>query len=522
MKPIIFILALCLVPFTSRAEVGANQQVLLETQLQERVFHIVQKADKSAIVQVKVDIRRLSATLPGVWSEATSVTPVTADGSLAGEGIEAIHVRVLSQIPEMPSWIQEEVKKSLVFDKVKVDTKFEKAKGKVSEDSKMDSTVETIKSVGKDIAEGLSKSGSGETGKQISSALWGLVGGLVITMILLCGAIFILGRKIESAFFRVVDEKLAPLVQAQAAAAGRRPGRDLDSQGSSTAAAVAQQAARSSAGASTDSNEFSDLSDASIFAIVMDCYWTHSDAYANFIWTKLSAKQRDALLGHKEFGAELFRYFQFARQFPAENLGYHQDVQYVDANSTFTKVDQKDLAKYIAANPVQAVSLTPLRWDQLPISLSDRLKATLAMNSSAAKPSVAAPLKASALRPLPRRLEVKTLSADDETYLWSNSTAVHADLRASLKTLVWLALCPQDVREAALGDIDARDLAEAWVGPEPVLEKLKEAIPAKKYEMVQHFLKDSTPDRNSPVFEHLVALGAQELKTPSSIKSAAA
>ncbi len=519
MKPILILLVCMFTSIAARADVGANQQVLLETQLQERVFRIVQKADKMAIVQVKVDIRRLSSQggLPGVWSDVTAVTPVTADGSLAGEGIEAIHVRVISQIPEMPAWIQDEVKKSLVFDKVKVDTKFEKAKGTVSEDSKMDSTVETIKSVGKDIADGLSKTGSGETGKQISSALWGLVGGLVITMVLLCGAIFILGRKIESAFFRVVDEKLAPLMQAQAAASSRRSRDD-----SPSAKAVATTPAAAAGSTASDKNEFADLSDASIFAVVMDCYWTSSDAYANFIWTKLSMKQRDALLSHKDLGPELFRYFQFVRQFSPENLGYHQDVQYVESDSSFTKVDQKDLAKYITSNPAQAVSVTPLRWDHLPISLSDRLKATLAMNNATSKPVVAAPLKASSLRPLPRRLEVKALSPDDETFLWSNPAMVQPDLRSSLKTLVWLALCPKEVREATLGEVDARDLAEAWVGPEQALAKLKEAIPPKKFDMLQSYLKETTPDRNSPVFEHLVAVGAQELKTPSDSKGAAA
>ena len=507
-------LAAIVLPFLppgARADVGAGQQVAIESQIQQRVFAIVGKADKQAIVHVKIAVKRMSSDLPGVWTQAKEVTPVTGDGALSVDGIEKIEVRVVTQVDELPAWVKDEAKRAIAFDKVKVELKYEKAKGKFAPDGKIDSVTDTLKDVSKDLINGVVKSGEG-AGRQVSTALWGVAGGVVVTVMLLCVAIFMLGRRIESAFFKVVDEKLAPLLQAQAAAAARQSRAQSRGTGNDAGGAKPGAQAAAATGGSAGANEFSDLSANAVFALVVDCYWTHSDAYAHYVWTKLSAKQRDELLANRDFGPELYRYFQFVRQFAPENLGYAQDVQYVEANSSFARVSQAELAKFVAENPAKASSITPLRWDKLPISLSDRLKATLAMNESQEQaPIQAVPLKASKWRELPRRLEVKSMTDEDEAFLWQNPDSVHPSLRGSLKTLVWLALAPLAARERILGEVDARDLAEAWVGPEPALEKIKEGVSPKKFEMIKSYLKETQPDRNSAVYETLAAQGAEAL-----------
>lgn len=494
------------------ADIGANQQVQLETQLEARVQSIVDKVDRHAIVQVHVSIKKVTSALPGVWAQDAATTPVANDGSLSMDGIDKIEVRIISQVEEVPAWIKDEVKKATTFGSVRVEAKYEKAKGTVTSDERSESIANAIKGFGKEMTDGLLQSKGGEAnqdvGNGIKLALWGIAGGLLLAMLFVSAAVFMLGRKIESSFFRVVDEKLGPLLQSAGGGGSRRSSEARDVSSPASNQVLNAPAQRLSGG--NEGGEFAQMSNDALYALVVDCYWTNTDGYAHYIWTELNMKQREFLLSHAEFGKELFRYFTFVRQFPVESLDYHRDVRYLEPSTVFSKVNQKELATYIQAHPAHASLVTPLRWDLLPLSLSERMKMTNSMNTAVeAKPAAAQSLKPSTLRDLPRKLEVKTLTADDEKFLWENPATVPANLRSGLKTLAWLAMAPLDYRQSVLSEVDARDLAEAWTGPEAVLAKLQEAVPAKKFEMVQFFMKEEKPDRDGVIFAHLVSMGAQ-------------
>ena len=51
-----------------------------------------------------------------------------------------------------------------------------------------------------------------------------------------------------------------------------------------------------------------------------------------------------------------------------------------------------------------------------------------------------------------------------------------------------------------MSELDARQLAEAWTAPEEVLALLRESVPDKKFEMVEHFQKEIEADRCSEAF----------------------
>ncbi|HMN67249.1 MAG TPA: hypothetical protein PKC28_01800 [Bdellovibrionales bacterium] len=89
-----------------------------------------------------------------------------------------------------------------------------------------------------------------------------------------------------------------------------------------------------------------------------------------------------------------------------------------------------------------------------------------------------------------------------------------------MRSLVWLALAPVVHREKILSEIDARQLAEAWIGPEPVLAALKEVLSPKKAEMLAHFLSSSAPDRDNATFGYLFEAGLQAPKTGAEAQAA--
>jgi hypothetical protein len=149
--------------------------------------------------------------------------------------------------------------------------------------------------------------------------------------------------------------------------------------------------------------------------------------------------------------------------------------------------------------------VTPLRWDRLPLSLEQRIQFG-EMKSDAKLESVKVAAK-SKPRELKARLEIKQLRPEDEQYIWDNPQKVPAHVRPSLRSLVWLALSPVEARRNVMAELDARQLADAWTGPEAVLAALKEALPPKKLEMLEHFLKEASPGRSNDAFAYLVESG---------------
>lgn len=350
--------------------------------------------------------------------------------------------------------------------------------------------------------------------QDIKLGLWGVSGAVILAILILAAAVFGLGGKIESALGRAIETKLGPLLEggvgggSVAAAAGGLSNDDSDD----------EDASQALTGSSDSSNRaVTDLPLEALLNLFADCYWTKQDAYAHFLWTEMSQKQRTEFLGLPEVKQLYLSYLSYIRQFPPVNANHHTDARYLTAIAQFRFMSQHDLASWIMQNQPYLLRLTPLRWENLPISLVDRINLTMSMsNGSLGDPSQLDPAKVvvshrSQPRELAMPLKVKSISLEDEVFLWTNAQKIPSYMRVSLPTLVWLAACPIEVRKTVLADYNARDLAEAWVGPDEVLASIGEALPSKKLNMLQSYMKETKPSRRSEIYLALVHAGVESL-----------
>ena len=144
-----------------------------------------------------------------------------------------------------------------------------------------------------------------------------------------------------------------------------------------------------------------------------------------------------------------------------------------------------------------------MRQNSLPLALEAKISA---VQSKPAKTKVT-PTKKSPARELTISSSVGDLSFDDERALMERPELVPTGYKKQVKSLVWLALQPDESIKDTLARYDARTLASAWVGPAEVLSKLEKHLPEKKLKVLQGFTKKMTPSRNSSAYLQLVREG---------------
>jgi len=457
----------------------------LENQIQQRVNSILQRADSLAIVQVQIKPRKVSADLP-VFGFSAQVTPMNFDGQMSSATIESINIRVISQLDTIPDWIKNEIVRTTEVPGVKVEIAYEKAAGQLT-----DERLELAR-VAREASEVALSSLN-----QVKLGVWGIIVALTLSLLAIAWAVFSMAKRMETSLGRVVEDKVVPAMQ-------NSNGGGTNTAGHSSEKESRPGAAKASvlAGPTGGAKELAEFSPDTLQALFNDCYWAHADGYANYLWQQATQAQKQALLESKFVDPA---YFAYVRQAAPENLEYHHDPRYLAAGSEFHCLNQEDLTAWLIKNPKQFERITPLRWDRLPLSLEQRIQ--FGEIKGDGKHEAVKITAKSKPRELKSRLEIKELRAEDEQFIWDNPAKIPPHVRSSLRSLVWLALAPAEGRREILAGLDARQLAEAWTGPEPVLSALKEALPAKKLEMLEHFLKDASPGRSNDTFAYLVESG---------------
>lgn len=235
--------------------------------------------------------------------------------------------------------------------------------------------------------------------------------------------------------------------------------------------------------------------------VFADCYWSHEDAYAHWLWKNIESSQKSALIAQLPLLKEYSLYFVELE--PAE-LSYHEHPYYLEPLGLLY-TSQEDLSEEIKKDFSLWHFLSPMRQQTMPLSLEDRLKAIQT------KPDGKKPKFSEKNQSRPRTLETKLswgeLSADDERTLFDHPDMVPISMRQNIQSLVWLAQKEDSFIQNALSRYDARSLASAWVGPEEVLSKLQAQLPEKKLKLLLTYKEKLTPTRNSPIYISLVAEG---------------
>lgn len=474
----------------------------MENRMRERVQAIATKADPTAFAQVQVKLKKIRSNLSFLGME-THVTPLENGQDIGPESIDSVEVKVLSKLEPFPEWLKKEITATVEVEGVRVNVAYTKPETPI-----------------RDVTAQISEFFSQELYNTLNTSFTGLKFGLLGLGILLGFGFIGLGwavmrfsSKLEETLQKVVAENLVPMATALGQMSGTSGG------GSKS---VPMQAAKPAASEPTrvtvnsdSKGQFEHYPVAALAALFVDCYWTKQDGYAHYLWTQMSPTQREALMKTECVDAQ---YFSHIISVPARQEDYHSHAWYMNPNSKFNTIDQKALSVWVKAHLEAAHMVSPIRMDHLELSLEERLK--MAASTEVKKNVEVKGLVASAPRVLAQKLRIATLSEADELYLFKNHASIHQESREQLKSLVWLALVPVEQRRKILDEMDARQLAEAWSAPKPVLEEMKKALSPKKLEMLEHFLKTNEPGRDNDVYAYLVDAGMRAVPAAPTLKVA--
>jgi len=248
----------------------------------------------------------------------------------------------------------------------------------------------------------------------------------------------------------------------------------------------------------------------SLTALISDCYWCELDQYAAFIWKKIPLDKKVELIQKVNFLAD---YTKLITTLEEDDLGLEQDPYYMNPLN-INHVNNAMMVGEVQKRAWLITRLSKIRATNLPLKAKERLD--LFMKSR--EMSVVtdndldfSKLTASTLRMIKVMAKIQINSIEEEKEILESNIR-DFELMAHINTLGWVKdLSDTEVAEL-LNAISAKDLARAWVSTPDVLEYMQKQIPEKKWQLVQNYLENATPDRNSMEFNTLYTLVIEKLR----------
>jgi hypothetical protein len=243
--------------------------------------------------------------------------------------------------------------------------------------------------------------------------------------------------------------------------------------------------------------DLSDFSNESLTALISDCYWCEKDGQAAFLWTLLSTTQKTELMKSLPFMKEYGEYLLTSTPHPE---GLEQDPYYLSPlmiqhlnNVTLSALVKKypQLFNALSFSRKQALDLSPL--ERLQLSQSELPKGSL--------PSFET-VSASHDRKLNKSIHISFRSEDEELEILKQRN-LSTEIKAQIPSLGWLFEVPPEKIKDIFSTFTASELATAWIGPAPVLQKLSKLLPSKKWELMQSHLLTARPSRHSDTFKRI-------------------
>lgn len=512
-RSVLFALLFCLFSPVARAS-GPDlfaQRLALEDQIRARALEVLRPVDPTATVQVQLVLKSFDAQVAPLGVAATGIVPLNMDGSLGALSIERIVILGKTTIKPVPTWLRGALASAVKLDKVPVDlrvTAFSEAETRAIRESQAKESGalgETLKLINfkvdlQTLDAAIEKAGDKIIAMNKTQQLWflGFIGALSFLGALLAFSI----GSFKKSFSRTVEDKLVPALLTKPAAAENR--------------AIAEAAVRSEpqpsgprASAARDP-QVSEAAPSVLANIFWDCYWTQNDGYAAHLWGSATAAQREFLANESGLPRE---YFEHILTGEAADLGLVAHISYARSAGEFNHLNQADLSALIHANKALYPLVTPLRSRTLELGIEDKLEL---MRAPAAEPPAkdAIPSTPSAPRALPSTVKIGQVTSADETFLWNHREGIAADIRRATNSAIWLADRDETYIAKIFAQLDARQIASCWIGPEEVLAIFQRALPTKKWEMIESYLASDRPSRASETYGYLVQAALYE-ETPA-------
>lgn len=457
---------------TPAAQADLLDRMRLEDTLRSRIENAFQLYDPKARVLLRFDYKNFTGTLPGTTIETRGeVNPYNIESA----DISRLSIEIYTDLENITAEAKELVHKVIPLEKSKINVTYKKIKTQFPQEippAHLDpQSLSTI---------------ARESMDSLSHFLGFLMGG-----IFLIATAFLFqqnSRKLKE--FKIQVQLLSNALTERATSAPLPP------------PTMSAQASRNSAPTSPgDGRELKNIDHKFLKELFADCYWCQEDGYAHWLWKQLDSPQKTNLLAQwillKDYS------LSFVEAEPLE-LSYHEHPYYLDPLELF-QLSQEDLCQLTRQELALWHFLSPMRQQNLPLTLEERLKAVQTKPDSK-KPQFP-DRKPSTPRTLEARISWGDLTSEDERSLFDHPDMVPVALREHIQSLVWLAQKEEAYIQKVLLRYDARSLASAWVGPEEVLKKLEAQLPEKKLKLLLTYIEKQTPTRHSEIYTSLVAEG---------------
>lgn len=442
-------------------------RIRLEDTIRTRIEDVFHLYDSKAKVLLRFDYKSMEGFLPGTNIESKSTSPDRIESA----DISRLNVEIYSELDTIPNDAKDVVMHVVPFESSKVSVQYKKLLPQISKNIPQALDPQSLAIIAQDSVSSLSR--------------W-------LGFAVFVSLISALGYAIYSNYVKMREFKLQ---------IGALTHALTESVMGGGGARVAPTENRSQT-ISVKTNEdkiFEKFPKESLMELFADCYWTKEDRYASWLWKQMASEQKSTLLSGFPFMKEYS--LSFLQISPVEKTEH--DHPYYLNPSRLRETSQEDLAELVKQSPGIWRRLSPLRQQNLQLTLADKLKAMSALediNQSVDFPK-------SAPREIHAAMNWGRLSESDESALFQNPEIIPVPLQSSVSSLVWLAHREAGFIKATLEKYDARSLASAWIGPDEVLKKLEQSLPEKKAQLLQTYKGKIPPSRESDVFQALVKEG---------------
>ena len=492
-----------LMPTTSVHGAGLKEQVELENLIEQRVTYLVRAYDPLAMATVKLKLREISAPLPGSGLVIEKMVVGGEGGSLLKSSILSVSVEIRTALDPIPTWLEKEVSTAIGLSDVSV-----RVSVKAVESGRIPAMEKVFSSTHPSVWTQLER--------RWDDGQWPFNSSFLLKCIAL-----VFFFSIGVSLFGSVMTAVMPQRKVVADISGSKTALDSANQPAVSHESIRRQSAsipqdQSHSRAVLESDPLiRELPTAALVYLFSDCYWCSQDGYAISLWKQLSATQRESLRSSWPLDKKYFEVIFDA--VPAAH-DFHQDPIYFEPNP-FVNLDQKDLAVWLRKSPGSFRFVSPMRNQSLTLSFEERLGL---MNSGGSVRAAAAPDQRSEKRLLVPSFRGVRLTVADEEFLFRSPEKITAEIRGRFRTLVWLALREPAYRQQVLSEFDAREIAEAWTGPEEVLAILEADLPEPKRDMLHAYRKSVSANRSCEAFILLSEAGLVSAADLSESESIAA
>lgn len=262
----------------------------------------------------------------------------------------------------------------------------------------------------------------------------------------------------------------------------------------------------------SSSNHWEEMDIESINELLMDCYWSQKDQYANYIWSKVSMATKKELLTKSSY---LVDYISFLEDVTPENLGKELESYYMKPLN-LAHLSNEEVKGLVFKFTGFFNSLSSIRKESIDVSASERLD--LMSQEKAAHFEI--PSEKSSARKLVKKVLIFPKSVEEEMELF-DSDKLNEDQKKSIVSLHWLSELSKDDVANILSSFTAKQIASVWIGPEAVLTKIEKCIPPKKLKLVKSYIESVSQNRESEVFKEIYEESLKVASVVSPVKEAA-